>query len=70
MVQLVTVRTLTEATQPRRLVRVRPLNTQHRRLVTGKGSAGLHTPPAGEGAATAAVWSQHGGVLTTYHRTT
>ena len=54
MVQLVTVRTLAEA-------------TQHRRLVTGEGGAGLHTPPAGEGAATAAVWSQHGGVLTTYH---
>ena len=52
MVQLVTVRTLTEA-------------TQHRRLVTGEGGAGLHTlAPAGEGAATAAVWSQHGEVLT------
>ena len=53
MVQLVTVRTLTEA-------------TQHMRLVTGEGGAGLHTlAPPGEGAATAAVWSQHGGVLTT-----
>ena len=68
--ELVTVRTLAEATQHRRLLRVRPHNTQPRRLVTGEGGAGLHTPPPGEGAATAAVWSQHGGVLTTYHRTT
>ena len=55
MVQIVTVRSLTEDTQDRRLVQV---------LVR----APLHTPPPGEGAATAAVWSQHGGVLTTHHR--
>ena len=55
MVQLVTVRTLAEDTQGRRMVQV---------LVR----APLHTsPPPGEGAATAAVWSQHGGVLTTHH---
>ena len=65
MVQLVTVRTLTEATHNTAQEAGQGEATQHRRLVTGEGGAGLHTPPAGEGAATAAVWSQHGGVLTT-----
>ena len=65
MVQIVTVRSLAEDIQGRRLVRV---ETQHRRLVQVLVRAPLHTsPPPGEGAATAAVWSQHGGVLTPHH---
>ena len=69
MVLLVTVRSLAEATQGRRQEAGQGEDIHGRRLVQVLVRAPLHTsPPPGEGAATAAVWSQHGGVLTTHYR--